>query len=77
MEPTSLLRQQWVIIESYIETESSLNGKGLVNKTPNINKGQTVITLKAGDMVWIRHRGMEGNNIFDDQWSTFGGFQIN
>ena len=35
-----------------------------------------VVTLQHSDMVWVRHVGTEGNNVFGYNWSTFTGFQI-
>ena len=66
----------------YIEAELALNGKSLVymyaydsNYEQGVNS--VILTLKTGDMVWVRHHGNEGSNVHGGDWSTFAGFQIN
>ncbi|XP_053398405.1 heavy metal-binding protein HIP-like [Mercenaria mercenaria] len=65
----------------YLESEICLNGNSLVfmysyDSVYVQGTNSIVLVLKEGDMVWVRHHGNEGSNVYGEHWSSFSGFQI-
>lgn len=66
---------------SYLETEMVRNGIPVMllysyDNSFEQGSGGVVLVLRAGDQVWVRHHGSEGDRVYGEHWSYFSGFLI-